>query len=379
MTEMKVEVKSILFDLVSIDSQVTKSNKEIIDYLQKLFSNFKSFEQTLIPVPNAKFEWFNLILKLKGKSDNSPLVFAMHSDTVPVTGNWSTEPFTPTEKDGLIYGRGTTDMKGGCAAAISAVLNLKETPPQDIYLIFDADEEGGGTGVREVVKHLALTNARTIVPEPTLHNVLTSQKGCLDIEITFTGKAMHSSRTNLKNNLENSAIYKMNKFFNQLLEYEKEIEQKTDELLGSAVQNIGVIRGGAAPNIVADSCSIKISRRLIPGETLDGICGEYLNFAKRIDRHATLKRLFEGAPFKTSNNSSFVRHALCAVKKHFKESKISFTPAWTEAAFFERYGDVVVLGPGNSAQSHTVNEFVKLGDVLKFKEIFQEIMQENPL
>lgn len=361
----------ILKELIKIDSQCTKSNLKIIEFISNLF---KGYPQTKSEYVREDFKLYNLIIKIPGKASNSPLVFIGHTDTVPGSEQWDGQEFNPIEKENKIYGLGSCDMKSGLACMIAAALNLKEMPLNDIYLIFDSDEELNGEGGKKVAQELKLNNARIIIPEPTSKKIIYKQKGCLDMEIETKGISLHSSKTNYLNNLKNNAVYKMNLIINKLMEYEKEIEKKKDNDLGSPCLNIGLIAGGVSANVVPNKCLIKISRRLIPSENIDEEAEKINKISKEIDFNSKTKIIFYGQPFESSLDGEFMDFLKKSSNKNFGEFKLGVMSAWTEAALFSKFGETFIFGPGKEELCHSINEYVDIEEVNQFYNIYSEIM-----
>ena len=259
--------KEILKHLISIDSQFNRSNKEIIDYIQKLFVNYES---KIYSVDNSDIDLYNLVIKIPGEQSESPLVFVGHTDTVLFSEKWNRNPLIAEEENGKLYGLGASDMKSGIAIILSAVLNLNKKPTKDIYLVFDCDEEYGGKGGLDLIKKFSLKNANVIILEPTSRKIILGQKGCIDLEIETFGKALHASLVSPEKSEQFNANYKAVKIFMALKEYEKEIYLNSDEDYGHPTIALSYICGGSgAANVISDKCVIRLSRRLIPLENLN--------------------------------------------------------------------------------------------------------------
>ena len=148
----------ILNELISINSQCTISNKKIIEYIK---SRLGQFEVKEFKFKKGNLDLYNLVVKIPGQSSRSPIVFSGHTDTVPVSNEWTLDPFKPVLKENNLFGLGSSDMKAGLACMMAAALNVTN-PKNDIYLLFDADEEGDVTGGPNLIKEFTLKNARVI-------------------------------------------------------------------------------------------------------------------------------------------------------------------------------------------------------------------------
>lgn len=349
----------VLKRLISIDSNVNSSNKRIIYELQKMLSKYES---KIYSFKKGKLDLFNLIVKIPGESHNKPVIFAMHTDTVAVNSKWKLNPFRPIVKSGKMFGLGSCDMKGGMAAAISAALEIGK-PEQDVYLIFDADEEETGYGVKNVVKNFKAKQAKIIVTEPSDLKVITEQKAALGIKVEFKGLSIHASRTNYKNNLKNNAIYKASSFIEKMKKYDAKISGSGQTVC------ITKINGGSSINAVPDNCIMTVDTRVPASISLSKVEKEIRKIAGR-DAKFTL--CFSGKSFKTQPNSQFVKRLIKLSNGLVKGTQM--IPAWTEAAYYQKYGEVVILGPGSIKQAHVADEFVKVRELEGFKKLYKRIM-----
>lgn len=370
---METELE-ILKDLVNINSNCEVSNTEIAEYIKRALAQFEIQE---FHFKKVDLDLVNLIVKIDGISSESPLVFVGHTDTVPPSESWTRNPFGALIEGDKLYGLGSGDMKAAVACMIAAAKGLREKPGNDVYMIFDADEEGSLTGGRHVLEHFSLSHARVVVGEPSNRTLVFGQKGCLDLEIIITGQALHSSKTSLENNYANNAIYKAIAVGKALIAYEQAIEKKRDELFGRPSLNMGLIQGGIAPNIVADRCSLKISRRLLPEERIDEVYQEIKSLVAEVSQDTTTQVLFWGESYKGDENGPFAHQLKKVAQQVIDTVSVGIQPFWTEAALFCRYGEAIIFGPGSGAMNHKPNEYVEIADVLAFKTIYSRLMSGN--
>lgn len=363
----------ILQRLISIDSRSAKSNKEIITYIKSLFKGkAQIIEQKF---KKGKLDLVNLIVKIKGKSSNNPLVFVGHTDTVNPSSKWTKNPFQPEIIGDKIYGLGASDMKSGLAVMITAGLQVKK-PKRDIYLIFDADEEDQGTGGRKLLEIIDFKDAEIVIPEPTDGDVTIGQKACFALKVETHGKTLHGSRTTYANNLKNNAIYKANVVINELIKLEAKLaKQAADRLYGYSTQNIGQIQGGENVNSVADFCTFTIDRRLLPKENLNKEIETTKKAIKKIVPGAKMTVVFKGDSFSSTQSDKLVKKISHLAHKAFGRKKFTVSYGWNEAALFSRFGKAVIFGPGIHAQCHQPNEYASIKLIEKYAEIFREVMQ----
>ena len=156
-------IKEILADLVSIDSVSSRSNVEIIEYLERRCAAVGLLTRRFPYLDEQGIEKINLIA-LSEETDEVELALVGHTDTVPYDSQWN-EATNLTERDGKLYGRGSCDTKGFIAAALTAIGSVKPNKP--LALIFTADEEIGLRGAKQLAQAKPLRVRYSIVGEPT--------------------------------------------------------------------------------------------------------------------------------------------------------------------------------------------------------------------
>src|ERR1043166_5636921 len=156
-------IKEILADLVRIDSVSSRSNAEIVDYIEKQCQKLHLSTGYVPYIDQQLVQKINLIA-LSHRTYDVELALVGHTDTVPYDPNWS-EATNLTERDGKLYGRGACDTKGFIAAALTAVQKTKQGNP--LALIFTADEEVGLLGAKKLAQSKPLRVQYSIVGEPT--------------------------------------------------------------------------------------------------------------------------------------------------------------------------------------------------------------------
>lgn len=319
---------------------------------------------------------FNLIARLlpSGKV-RQRIVLAPHMDTVGVA---SEEQFHPQLKSGRIYGRGACDTKGSIAVFLSALLNLaaakKRPTSTEVMLLALVDEENGQAGSRFVARSRFKADL-AIVGEPTRLQIVTAHKGDLWLQLETRGKAAHGSRPELGRN----AVHEMAKIVNLLeTSYARALRQRRHPLLRHPTINVGTIAGGRQPNIVPDSCTIRIDRRTIPGENDPAVKREILSFIRRHGLSATMidtKHEEPAPPMETSLQLAPVQQLLAAAK----QTKLAGVDFFTDAGVLAAAGiPSVVFGPGDIAQAHTVDEWVAVSQLDRGTQLLGRFLQSLP-
>lgn len=247
-----MEEYKILKDLVKINTINDKGNKEIVDYIEKylLSLGFKT-----------EYKDKALIMSI---GENHKVGFLGHTDTVDYAKDkWSTNPFKLTKKDGKLYGLGVCDMKGGIAAVLDAITQIKDEKKKlNMKLYFTYAEETIFEGMKDVLKYEKCFPEIMIFGEPTNNEILVGSKGILELELKFIGKSAHSSTPDKGISANMNAINlisNINKFYQG--EIKTEIENSFE--INYTTMNVGTIHGGTNKNSVSEECIVTIDFRTV--------------------------------------------------------------------------------------------------------------------
>ena len=334
----------------------------------------------------------NLIARLlpPGKIRQT-ILLAPHLDTVGADDS----QFVPRRKNGRLYGRGACDTKGSVAAMLTALCELanRKSRPSETEIVFAGlvDEENAQAGSRALVRcpafrrfgQPAATTGRlkaghqtalAIVGEPTRLQVVTAHKGSLWLELETRGKAAHGATPQLGQN----AVHEMARVVDMLeTDYAARLRKRKHPLLGNGTVNVGMISGGAQPNIVPDHCAITIDRRTLPGETEAGVRREItaLLRAKGLSAKISSTKLAPCLPLETSPKLPLVRRFLRSVGQT-RPVGVDF---FCDAAVLSRGGiPSVVFGPGYIAQAHTADEWISLDSLERGKDLLLNFLKSLP-
>jgi len=319
----------------------------------------------------------NLTVHVKTGTRGGGLLFAAHLDVVPPgEAEWRYPVFEATESDGRIYGRGSADMKGGLAAAATAIAEVVADRVElkgDIIFTSVAGEETDSCGARRFLEQygdLLGDLAGVVIPEPTGFDVITAHRGVLWLNVRTTGKTAHGSMPQEGIN----AIMKMNTLISRLDGYE--IPHTPHPLLGGCSMSINRISGGMATNVVPDECSIDIDIRTVPGQDHSGIIADMDRIFDEIRRHdadfkaeASVIRSME--PLLTDADSDFVRSFL-GVTGIDRTIAVGFT---TDGPHFAHLGaPIVIFGPGDPEVCHKPDEYIEVADIEKARDYYKNII-----
>jgi len=318
----------------------------------------------------------NIAAHVKSAGRRAGLLFACHLDVVgPGEATWKHPAFTAVESDGKIYGRGSVDMKGGTAAAVTAIRQIVDSGIKlqgDIIFAAVAGEETDSAGARRFVddKGWLPELAGVVIPEPTDFEIVTAHRGMLWLEVATKGKAAHSSAPQLGVN----AIGSMRLILNELENYE--IKTEPHKLLGTCSMSINTIAGGKTMNVVPDKCSIGIDIRTLPGQDhqaiiadLEKICGKLRAENKQFEAAVSVIRQMQS--METDSDCNFVKE-FCSVIRTDKTKAVGFT---TDGPYFASLGSpVVIFGPGKPHLCHKPDEYIDVADLEKGVEHYKNII-----
>lgn len=201
-----------------------------------------------------------------------------HCDTVDV-GNpdlWEVDPFKGDFREGIIYGRGACDLKGGLASSLYAGKILKQTGmPEDVTLWISCtvqEEDCDGLCWKYIIEEEKFIPGAVLLTEPTNLNIYRGQRGRMEIKVKTEGLSCHGSAPERGVN----AVYKMASIIQEIEELNARL--KEDPFLGKGTVTISEIQS-TSPSLcaVADSCTIHLDRRLTAGETIDTALEEIRN------------------------------------------------------------------------------------------------------
>tara|TARA_Y100001970_G_scaffold261559_1_gene344823 strand:+ start:2193 stop:3383 length:1191 start_codon:yes stop_codon:yes gene_type:complete len=377
----------ILTDLIAFKTISGENNSSLINYCDKILKDlgaesFKTFDKDEKRV--------NLFATIKAKKPNgkTPIILSGHTDVVPVSKSWSTDPFKATIKDDKLFGRGSCDMKGFIACTLAyAPIYSKSNLDRDIHFSFTFDEETACQGAPILIEELKKRNIKNgicIVGEPTNMKIIDGHKGCYEYTTHFEGLAGHGSAPDKGVN----AVEYAARFIDKLLKLREILKDKTPK---NSVFNppyttlqIGGISGGIARNVIADKC--KVDWELRPVIKEDGIFvnseidkfvnEELLPEMKKVYPKSSIKKevIGEIIGFDREEKSEACE-LISSITGDNSREVVSFG---TEAGLFQEIGiSTVVCGPGSIEQAHKVDEFIKLDELKKCLSLLEGIKNQS--
>ena len=377
----------ILTDLISFKTISGEDNNSLINYCDEILkrngaTSFKTFDQDKKRV--------NLFATLKAKKPNGkmPIILSGHTDVVPVSKGWSSDPFKATIKGDKLYGRGSCDMKGFIACTLAyAPIFAKSNLDRDINFSFTFDEETACIGAPLLIKELknrGFNKGICIVGEPTNMKIIDAHKGAYEYTTYFEGLAGHSSQPHKGV----SAVEYAARYVNKLIDLREKLKDRKPKSSiftpPYSTLSIGGIFGGIAHNVIADKCHVKWETRPIVKEDaiflndeLDKYVSEkLLPEMKKVHPDSSIKKEIIGEiiGFDRDDNSEACEFVSSITGDNSREV-VSFG---TEAGLFQEIGiSTAVCGPGSIEQAHKIDEFIELEEIKKCLKFLEGIKNKS--
>ena len=376
----------ILKDLISFKTISGENNSSLINYCENILSKSGA---TSFKVFDADKKRVNLFATLKAKKSNGkePIILSGHTDVVPVSKGWSTDPFVAEIKNDKLYGRGSCDMKGvlACSLAFADIFS-KSNLSRDIHFSLTFDEETACVGAPLLIKELKkrkITNGICIVGEPTKMKIIDSHKACYEYTTFFEGLAGHSSKPDEG---VNAAEY-ASRYVNKLMSLRNDLKNREpDNSIFTppySTLSIGGIFGGIAHNVIADKCHVNWETRpvnkqdgIFLNNEIDNYANELLTEMKKKYPSASIRKKIIGEiigfdRIQDSKACEFVS----SITGDNKREVVSFG---TEAGLFQEIGiSTVVCGPGSIEQAHTIDEFIELNEIKKCLSFLEGVKERS--
>ena len=365
----------ILKDLIAFKTVSGENNTQLIDYCDNILNSLGAVSFKTYDEEEKRVNLFATI-KAKIESNKKPIILSGHTDVVPVSKGWATDPFEATIKEDKLFGRGSCDMKGfiACTLAYAPIFSSSNLD-RDIHFSFTFDEETACKGAPILIEELkkrGIHDCICIVGEPTNMKIIDAHKGCYEYTTYFEGLAGHSSQPEKGV----SAVEFAARYVNKLIELKEKLKsrQLKDSIFDPpySTLQVGGIFGGIAHNVIADKCHVNWETRPVIKE--DGIFlnNEIDKFTqevllpemKKIYPKSTIKKHIIGeiTGFDRISNSEACEFVSSITGDNSREV-VSFG---TEAGLFQEIGiSTVVCGPGSIKQAHKIDEFIKLSEIKK--------------
>jgi acetylornithine deacetylase len=367
-------VTEILKKLVSFPVLGGQSNLAIIEWIAEYLEDY-GVKYTYVPNEDGSKKSLHCRI---GPAVDGGVILSGHTDVVPVEGqDWSTNPWELTERKGLLYGRGSCDMKGFIACCLAAVPEMvKADLKKPIYFAFSYDEEVGclaGPALAAAINtDYEETPKYAIIGEPSMMQPIVGQKSIAIYRTHVKGSAGHSSRIKT----EVSSIHEVAKLITWL-------EDKMNALIDAGqtddrfVPNhtslhSGIVKGGIAPNVIADQAYFEWDCRTIPKDDPHQIFQDFQDHCAA--REKELQTIFPEAAITTEIVHPVVPaldtpehlEVVDLIKKLSGNEHLQTVAYAAEAGQFSNAGfQSVICGPGDIAQAHRKDEFISVDQLEK--------------
>jgi acetylornithine deacetylase len=362
--------RELVEKLVSFDTTSRDSNLHLIRFVEGCLAEAGVGSKLIYDETGAKANLFATI----GPAIDGGVVLSGHTDVVPVDGqDWSSDPFRCVARDGLLYGRGTSDMKSFIASCLALLPEMQAAKlKRPLHFAFSYDEEVGCFGVDGIVRHIEGMTTRplaVVVGEPTMMKVVNAHKGVCAIDTVVTGLEAHSSATNMGVNSVFYAAELVNCIARLAEEAKGEARNERFDPPYTTV-HVGAIRGGTARNIIPRETTINWEYRALPGVDGRWILERFERFAHD-EVLPRMRAVHPGADIRSTVGAEIrplmpeQDSAAEALVRALTGANQSYAVAYgTEAGAFQHAGvPTVVCGPGDIAQAHKPDEFIALSQL----------------
>jgi len=387
----------ILLDSIRYKTVLGDQYGDIVDYYKEVLSQH-GVHVTIHRVPDEYVkkhvpEKFNpwkpryILIARVGYGDKV-LQFNGHYDVVPPGDGWRSDPFNPVISEGRVYGRGSTDMKGGIAAFLSTLIYYAEREPGLVLegVLVPDEEIGGLAGTGYLVRELGSRPNWVVIAEPSgLERVYNGHRGVAWFIVKVFGKQAHGSAPWLGDNAFEKMLVYASRFigeYRKLLEAKKSVFNYEDPLAAKPTVNPGgLLISPGAVNIVPGVSGFSIDRRLIVEERADEVVREVRDLASRITSETGIESVVEvleaSNPAYTPESSVIVQSIReAAVKAIGVEPKPVICTGGLDLRYYTEKGvEAVAYGPGVIGLAHQPNEYIVLEDLYRAISVYVKLVE----
>lgn len=301
----------------------------------------------------------NVIVRNKHFDANKPsILLNSHHDTVKPNTSWTKDPFLPCVENGKLFGLGSNDAGGSLVSLIAAFMHYydQENLNFNLVLVASGEEEiSGKNGIELILPQLGEIDF-TLVGEPTLLNMAVAEKGLMVLDCVADGKSGHAARDEGEN-----AIYKAIDDINWFRNYQFE---KTSAMLGGVKMSVTVVNSGTQHNVVPDSCHFVVDIRSTDAYSNDEILAIIKDHVSCDVKARSTRLQPSGLP-----NNHVLRQCASALGIETYGS-----PTLSDQALMPFPS--VKIGPGDSARSHTADEYIGTDEIEKGIELYIKLLNK---
>ena len=377
--------RQLLARLVGFATVSRGSNLALVDWLEGYLAGHGIFTHRTWNETRDKAA----LIAHAGPMRTGGVVLSGHSDVVPVDGQtWTSDPWTLTERDGRLYGRGSCDMKGYVALAVWALVRAQgQGVRRPLQLALSYDEELGCTGAPPMIADMVRVLPRAdiaLIGEPTGMQIVTGHKGGAGVQVHVKGHEVHSSL--LPQGV--SAVMQAAGLIEWANRRNGEVQARRPSPLAARFDppfttlHVGMISGGTAHNITAADCRFALEMRVVPDESIETWEKAFRDEAMRVSRQMqairpeagiTLAPFFEVPGLAPETDGA----AEALVRRLTGANAAGVVSYGTEAGQFQAAGySAVVCGPGHIAQAHQPDEFLAVAEFAAGQRFMQGLLKE---
>lgn len=370
----KQEKIKILQDVIQLETP--NGNEEIVALYYKNLLEAHGIESELIQYADGRV---NLVAELKGQEDGKILAVSGHMDVVDA-GNpdlWTYPPYGAEIHDGVMYGRGTTDMKAGLTALIIAMIELKESG-QDfsgtVRLLACVGEEIGMLGSKQLTD-LGYTEDidGMIIAEPSTPYYNTKHKGSIQYQVIAHGRAAHSSTPEKGVN----TIQLINDFINKTnVKIDEAAATAENDMLGKMLNVFTMIEGGNQINSVPEYTVLSGNARTIPevgNDVLVGIFNDVIEDINANGQGMLELNLLQNNQYADGDNDSVLVDLIKVEDPQAENRGLSGATDGSNFTNVDNKFDFVIYGPGRIDNAHTIDESIEVDQYLAFIDKYVNI------
>lgn len=327
----------------------------------------------------------NLFARWGNKGNTKSFGFNGHTDVVPIgdEADWSMPPFGAEIKDGIMYGRGTTDMKSGVAAFVAAAVDfVKDTPPDgSIVLAITGDEEGDALdGTTALLDYMAENGERMdvcLVGEPTCPETMgdmikIGRRGSMNAHFKVTGKQGHAAYPHRANN----PLPAMMRLMDRLASHE--LDQGSDHFDPSTLAVVTVDTGNKATNVIPAQCRGAVNIRFNDHHSGDGLSdwlrSEADKIAAEFGVQVDVQIKISGESFITPPGALSDLISGAVEDETGVKPELSTTGGTSDARFVKAHCPVVEFGLVGQSM-HQVDEHVRVEHIEQLKSIYTRVLR----
>jgi len=380
MTDISDQI-AFLARLVAHDTTSSKSNLALIDDVDAYLRDHGAQTHRVYNAERTKANLYAIV----GPRVAGGVVLSGHTDVVPVAGqDWASDPFVLEERDGRLYGRGSSDMKAFSAVALSLVPEMQRAGlKRPIIFALSYDEEVGCLGAPHMIEEIRGTlpaPSAVIVGEPTMMKVMDGHKGIASFRVTVTGFTTHSSQVDRGVSAVEAAARLIARIVD-MREARRAAADRTSPFDPPfTTMTVNAVNGGTQLNIMAGSCVFDWDCRVIPGERAGDVLAEFESYARRVEEEMRAKAPSCSIEIVQMTNAPALSpradNAAADLAKSVTGLNSTDVVAYaTEAGQFQEAGfSTVICGPGSIDQAHQPNEFIEISQIAEATTFMRKLI-----